>query len=140
MRPHPRTLKRRQVHRSATRYLQQHVPRGDYKRTVSAPTLWAVLLLAAADVTSIHAACTRLDDLASEETIRQALHASLPELAELRRQLNEVLAGRRPRALRRRSQRLAIDLTWIPSHGDPFRDPAEAYRSLAKDGTSHFHA
>jgi Transposase DDE domain len=140
MRPHHRTLDRHQVHRSATRHLQQHVPLRDYKRKVSAPTLWAVLLVAAAGLTSIHAACTRLDGLASEETIRKALYACLPEFAELQRQLNGALAGRLPRALRRRAQRLAIDLTLIPYHGEPFRDPAEVYRGLAKDGTSHFHA
>jgi hypothetical protein len=140
MRPHHRTLNRHQVHRSATRHLQQHVPLGDYKRKVTAPTLWAVLLVAAVDVTSIHAACGRLDGLPAEETIRKALYASLPEFAELQRQLNRALAGRLPRALRRRRQRLAIDLTLIPYHGEPFRDPAEVYRGLAKDGTSHFHA
>jgi hypothetical protein len=96
---------------------------------VTAPTLWVVLLIAAADVTSIHADCAPLDGLASEETIRQALYACLPEFAELQRRLNEALAGRLPRALRRRRQRLAIDLTLIPSHGEPFRDPAEVYRS-----------
>lgn len=140
MRLHHRTLDRHRVHRSATRYLQQHVPLGDSKRKATVPTLWAVLVVAAADVTSIHAACTRLDALPSEETIRQALYACLPEFAELQRQLNRALAGRLPRALRRRRQRLAIDLTLIPYHGAPFRDPAEVYRSLAKDGTSHFHA
>ncbi len=140
MRPHHRTLNRQQVHRSATRYLQEHVPLCDYKRKVSAPTLWAVLLVAAAGITSIHAACEHLDGLASEETIRKALYASMPEFAELQRQLNRALAGRLPRALRRRPQRLAIDLTLIPYHGEPFRDPAEVYRGLAKDGTSHFHA
>jgi len=140
MRPHYRTLNRRQVHRSATRHLQQYVPLRDYKRKVSAPTLWAVLMIAAAGVTSIHAACGWLDRLASEETIRKALYASIPEFAELQRQLNRALAGRLPRALRRRPQRLAIDLTLIPYHGEHFRDPKEVYRSLAKDGTSHFHA
>jgi Transposase DDE domain len=140
MRPHHRTLNRQQVHRSATRYLQRHVPLRDYKRKVTAPTLWAVLLIAAADVTSLHAACGRLDGLASEETTRKALYACLPDFAELQRQLNRALAGRLPRALRRRPQRLAIDLTLIPYHGEPFRDPAEVYRGLAKAGTSHFHA
>jgi hypothetical protein len=139
MRPHHRILNRHQVHRSATRHLQEHVPLRDYKRKVSAPTLWAVLLVAAAGVTSIHATCGRLDGLASEETIRKALYASMPEFAELLRQLNRALAGRLPKALRRR-QRLAIDLTLIPYHGEPFRDPKEVYRSAAKDGTSHFHA
>jgi hypothetical protein len=140
MRPPHRTLRRHQVHRSATRHLRQHIPLSDYKRKVSAPTLWAVLLAAAADVTSIHAACARLDGLASEETFRKALYASIPEFAALQRQLNAALAGRLPDALRRRRQRLAIDLTLIPYHGAPFRDPKEVYRGLAKDGTSHFHA
>src|SRR5512143_2999691 len=140
MRPHHHTLNRRQVHRSATTYLQGHVPLRDYKRKVTAPTLWAVLLTAAAGVTSIHAACQRLDGLPAEETIRKALYASLPEFAELQRQLNRALAGRLPKALRRRPQRLAIDLTLIPDHGEPFRDPEEVDRGLAKDGTSHFHA
>src|SRR3954463_11939699 len=100
MRPHHRTLNRHQVHRSATNHLRRHVPLGDYKRKVTAPTLWAVLLIAAAEVTSLHAACGRLDDLASEETTRKALYAALPEFASLQRQLNAALAGRLPRALR----------------------------------------
>jgi putative transposase len=140
MRPHHRTLNRQQVHRSATRHLQEHVPLCDYKRKVTVPTLWAVLLVAAAGVTSIHATCGQLDGIPAEETIRQALYASLPEFAELQRQLNRALAGRLPRALRRRPQRLAIDLTLIPYHGEPFHDPKEVDRSLAKDGTSHFPA
>src|SRR5712671_692404 len=35
---------------------------------------------------------------------------------------------------------LAIDLTLIPYHGEPFRDLNEIYRGQAKSGTSHFHA
>jgi hypothetical protein len=140
MRPPHRILNRQQVHRTASQHLQRHVPLRDYKRKVSAQTLWAVLMIAAADVTSIHATCGRLDRLASEETIRKALYASLPEFAELQRPLNDALAGRLPRALRRRPQRLAIDLTLIPHHGEPARAEAEVYRGLAKDGTSHFHA
>jgi putative transposase len=140
MRPPHRILNRHHVHQSATRHLQEHLALRDYKRKVNVPTLWAVLLVAAAGVTSIHATCGRLDGLPAEETIRKALYASLPEFAQLQRQLNRALAGRLPRALRRRPQRLAIDLTLIPYHGEPFRDPKEVYRGLAKDGTSHFHA
>src|SRR4051794_11617367 len=140
MRPHHRTLSRRQIHRSVTDHLQRYVPLRDFKRKVTAPTLWAALLLAAADMTSIHAACSRLDDLPCDETLRHALYASLPEFAALHRQLTRALAGRLPKALRRRRQRLAVDLTLIPYHGEPFHDPKEVYRSLARDGTSHFHA
>ena len=109
MRPLNSTLNRTQVYRSATRHLQNYVPMSDYKRKVTAQTLWAVLLVAATAVTSIHACCGRLEDLASEETIRKALIASIPEFAELQKQLNRALAGRLPRALRRRSQRHRAD-------------------------------
>src|SRR5688572_22886177 len=135
MPPHHHTLNRHQVHRSATTYLQQHVPLSDYEREVTASSLWAVLIVAAAEVTSIHAACAPLDGLPAEETIREALYAGLPEFAELQRQLNRALAGRLPRASRRRRQRLALDLTSIPYHGEPFGDPKEVYRSLARGGT-----
>src|SRR5512135_1557831 len=69
--------------------------------------------------------CQWLDGLPAEETVRKAVYASLPDYAELQRRLNRALAGRLPGALRRRRQRLAIDLTLIPYHGAPFRDPKE---------------
>lgn len=140
MRPPHRILKRRQVHRSATTYLQDHIALRPSGRKVTTGTLWSVLIFVAAQMTSIHDACRQLHDAPSDEALRQALYAGLPEFDELRRQINRALAGRLPRPLRRRPQRLAVDLTLIPYHGEPFRDQAEVYRSLAKDGTSHFHA
>ena len=140
MRPPHRTLNRKQVQRSATGHLQRHVPLRPYERKVTPQALWAVLLVAAAGVTSVHAACGRLDGLASEEPIRKALIAALPDFAELQRQLINAPAGRLPRALRRRAQRLAVDLTLIPYHGEPVRDEAEVYRGQAKAGTGLFHA
>jgi putative transposase len=140
MRPHHRTLNSHQVHRSASRHLQEHLPLRDFKRSVTLKMLWAVLLATAAEVGSLHATCQWLDGLPAEETLRQAVYACLPDYAELQRRLNRALAGRLPKALRRRRQRLAIDLTLIPYHGQPFRDVEEIYRGQAKDGTSHFHA
>jgi putative transposase len=140
MRPHHRTLNRQQVHHSASRFLQEHLPLRHYKRSVTVTTLWAVLLVTAAEVSSLHATCQWLDGLPAEETVRKAVYASLPDYAELRRRLNLALAGRLPKALRHRRQRLALDLTLIPYHGEHFRHRKEVYRSKAKDGTSHFHA
>src|SRR5512135_1564525 len=128
MRPHHRTLNRQQVHRSASRFLQERLPLRDSKRSVTIATLWAVLLVTAAEVSSLHATCQWLDGLPAEETVRQAVYASLPDYAELQRRLNLALAGRLPKALCRRRQRLAIDLTLIPYHGEPFRDREEVYR------------
>src|SRR5271170_7176296 len=140
MRPNNHTLDRQRVHRAAAEHLQAHLKFKDYKRKAPAQVLWSLLLAAAARITSLSDACQRLRDAPSDETARKALLATLPEYAVLQRQLNAALAGHLPEALRRRLQRLAIDLTLIPSHGQPFRDIEEIYRGQAKDGTSHFHA
>ena len=55
-----------------------------------------------------------------------------PTTPTLQRQLNAALAGHLPKVLRKRLQRLAIDLTLIPYHGKPFRDLDEIYRGQAK--------
>lgn len=69
-----------------------------------------------------------------------ALVVTLPEYHEMEKRLNAALVDGLPKALRRRPQTLAIDLTLIPYHGQPYRDPEEIYRSQPKSGTSHFHA
>jgi hypothetical protein len=140
MRPPHRILNRNRVHRLAAEHLQAHLKFKGYKKKTSAQVLWALLLAAAARITSLSDTCQRLRDAPSDETARQALLATLPDYATLQRQLNAALAGHLPKALRKHPQRLAIDLTLIPYHGQPFRDPAEIYRSQAKSGTSHFHA
>src|SRR5512142_2830489 len=140
MRPPHHILDRRTVHRLAAEHLQAHLEFRDYKRTCPARVLWSLLLAAAARITSLSDACGRLDHVPSDETARKALLATLPDYDTLQRRLNAALAGHLPKTLRRRLQRLAIDLTLIPYHGQPFRDLDEIYRSQAKDGTSHFHA
>src|SRR3954462_10045924 len=140
MRPTHHILDRKAVHRLATEHLQAHLKFQDYKRKTSARVLWAMLLAAAARITSLSDACQRLRDAPPDETARKALMATLPDYATLQRQLNAALAGHLPKILRRRLQRLAIDLTLIPYHGRPFRDPADISRSQAESGPSHFHA
>src|SRR5947209_17792527 len=132
MRPPHRILDRNRVHRLAAERLQEHLKFKDYKRKTSAQVLWSLLLAAAARVTSLSNACQRLDDVPGDETARKALLATLPDYGALQRRLNAALAGYLPMALRRHLQRLAIDLTLIPYHGQPFRDPEEIYRSQAK--------
>src|SRR5512142_1615943 len=140
MRPPHRILNRNRVHRLAAEHLQTPLQFKDYKRKASAQALWSLLLAAAARITSLSDACQRLCDAPSDETARKPLHATLPDYAALQRQLNAALAGHLPKTLRKHLPRLAIDLTLIPYHGQPFRDLDEIYRGQAKDGTSHFHA
>jgi hypothetical protein len=140
MRPPHRILNRKHVHRLAAEHLQAHLMFKDYKRKCSAQVLWSLLLAAAARITSLSDACGRLDNVPSDETARKALWATLPDYDALQRQLNSALAGHLPKTLRTHLRRLAIDLTLIPYHGQPFRDLEEIYRGQAKDGTRHFHA
>jgi putative transposase len=135
---HP--LDRRQVHRLAAEHLQAHLQFQNYKTKTTAPVLWSLLLAAAARLTALSDACRRLAHAPSDETARQALLATLPDYATLQRRLNAALAGHLAKAVRRHRQRLALDLTLIPYHGQPFRDLREVYRGQAKEGTSHFHA
>src|SRR3954464_12955038 len=127
MRPQDHTLDSHQVHRAAAEHLQAHLRFRNYKRKAPAAVLWSLLLAAAARVTSLSDACQRLRDVPSDETARKALLATLPDYAELQRRLNAALAGHLPKALRRRRQRLAIDLTLTPYHGRPFADVEEVY-------------
>lgn len=106
----------------------------------NASTVLQVLLIAAARVASIFAACRDLADAPSDQTIRNALIATLPPIAELERRLNLALVTKLPKALFHKPRRLAIDLTLIPYHGEPAHDEKEIYRSAPKSGTSHFHA
>jgi putative transposase len=99
-----------------------------------------VLFAAAARLASLFAACRHLQAAASVETLRRALLATLPEFAELEKRLNRALMGDGSKALRRRQQRLAIDLHLVPYYSQPFADAKEIYRSQAKAGTNHFHA
>jgi putative transposase len=120
--------------------LQQHIRLASHGPKCTAGRLWAVLLYAASRISSLAAACAALREAPSDSAARDALLATLPELAELQRRVNRALQGDLPRCLRRRRQPLAIDLHLIPYHGEPLRDPDEVYRSQAKSGTSHFHA
>ena len=140
MRPPHHILDRQTVYRLAAEHLQSHLQFRDYKKKTSAQVLWSLLLAAAARITSLSDACQRLGNAPSDETARKALLATLPDYAELQRRLNAALAGHLPKVLRRSLQKLAIDLTLIPYHGQPFRDLDEIYRGQAKSGTSHFHA
>jgi len=112
----------------------------NHSRRCSAALVFTVLLAAAGQCASIAAACYRLQTAPSEQTIYNALHGTLPDYSDLEQRVNRCLRAQLPARLRRRRQRLAIDLTLIPYHGVPFLDPKEIYRGQAKHGTSHFHA
>lgn len=129
-----------EVHGIANEWLRLAL-RLEYEGTkCTASTLLQILLMAAARAVSIFAACRDLADAPSDQTIRNALAASLPPIDELERRLNRALATKLPKALRYKPRRIAIDLVLIPYHGQPAYDEREIYRGAAKSGTTHFHA
>jgi Transposase DDE domain len=133
------TVTRDDVHVRTSYLLQRHLKLNDFSAKCTATTLLTILLAAAARVVSIFAIARHLLHAPSDETLRQALLTTLPDYSELQRRLNRALAGDLPRALRRHRQPIAIDLTLIPYHGQPYQEISEIYRSKPKSGTSNFH-
>lgn len=140
MRRQQYTITSRAIHEHAAQLCQKHLRLEDHGPKCTALTLLTLLFYAAARLTSLAAACASLSGAPSDTAVRTALLATLPATHELQRRINRALQGDLPKALRRRRQPLAIDLTLLPYHGEPLEDPNEVYRGQAKDGTSHFHA
>ena len=129
-----------EVYETANSWLTQALKLEYLGTKCTMPVVFQVLLLAAARVVSIFAVCRDLDKAPSDQSIRNALSATLPEVRELEKRLNRALATDLPKALKRKSRIVAIDLTLIPYHGQPAFDKKEIYRSEPKSGTTHFHA
>jgi hypothetical protein len=134
------TITAPEVHQRAGAMFQDHLKLTDHGRKCPCAVLLNILFFAASRITSVNAACRNLAKAPTEQTVFNALAATLPPYDELEKRLNNALIDRLPKALRKGSHYLAIDLTLIPYHGEPFRDPREIYRSQPKCGTSHFHA
>jgi putative transposase len=134
------TIASRQVHRRAADVVQGALRLRDHGPKCTAPVVLTVLFWAAARMASLAAACAALRDAPSDQAVRNALLATLPDFARLQRALNRALVGGLPRVLRRHGQCIAIDLTLLPYYGAPQSDPEELYRGPRKAGTQWFHA
>ena len=134
------TVRNKEVQEHAAGLLREHLRLPDFSAKCTATVLLHVLFTAAARLTSICAACLHLLYAPSGETIRKALLSSLPDYAKLQKAVNRALTGDLPKSLRKRKQRLAIDLHLVPYYGEAWQDPKEIYRSQAKAGTNSFHA
>ncbi len=81
--------------------------------------LLQVLFYAAAQLCSVYAACSRLRTAPSDQAARDALAALCPEVGVLENQFNQSFTEQLPKGLKKRPQRLAIDLTFIPQPSRP---------------------
>lgn len=134
------TVSVRAVHAHAATLVEEQLEIRDHGPKCRASVLIAVLFFAASRIRSVFDACQQLRDVPSDQAVRNALVAMLPEMSQLERRINTGLSAELSPSMTKRKQRLAVDLTLIPYHGRPFADPKEIYRSQPKSGTSHFHA
>ena len=134
------TLSATQVKAVATQWIEEHIPLADYSSRCTAHVLLSVLFFAVSRMRSVYDSCQRLCNIPSNETIRKALLATLPPQRDLEAHLNAALGDRLPKCFFRRGQRVAIDITLIPYHGQPYQEAREISRGQPKHGTSHFHA
>jgi Transposase DDE domain len=139
--PHS-TLTASEVHDFAQRLLRQPVRLKNYSGTCTATVLYYVVLFAAATATTIAQTCRTLTRVPCDQTLYDALDATLPDRIELQRRINRALAASVPKAIRRgrRAAKIALDLTLIPYYGksDPRDDMV--YRGQEKAGTHNHHA
>ena len=134
------TARGKDVQEHAESLIRKHFRLSDFSAKCTSTVLLKIVFAASFRLASIFAVCRQLKEAPCGETARKALLSTLPEYAELQRAANRALAGDLPKALRKKKQRLAIDLHLTPYYGEPFEDEQEIYRSQAKAGTNDFHA
>jgi hypothetical protein len=135
------TVSSRGVQALAQAWLSESLKLEDHGWKCTADVIWKVVLLAAARMTSLFAACRDLALAPCDETVRQALFDNLPKRpVTLERWLEEALCGHLPQRVTSRPRRIAIDFHLIPYHGEPNQRANELYHSQPKSGTTKFHA
>lgn len=127
---------KREVHDLAHAVLQTCLKLTDYSRKFSATKLVSLLLFGVCQAISLSAACRRLTNFPSDETVRKALVANLPEREELESRLNAGLADPLPKALRKGKWPIAIDYCDLPYYGQKTPD---VRRGRAQQGTTRYH-
>jgi Transposase DDE domain len=140
MRPPYSTLTPTHIYTYAATLLEPYLQWHDYGPKCTVKVLLQVLFYAAGQLCSVFAACSQLRTAPSDQAVRDALAALCPDPVSLEQRLNQLFAAQIPKGLRKRPQRVAIDLTLVPYHGLPHQRTSEIYRGQAKSGTTHFHA
>jgi len=136
-----RNLRSQQVLSALIAIVRPYLPLDLQNTRITADDIIAVLGYASANRISMDAACQELKEAPSGNRLREVLAQALPDRATLQRALNTILRTQTPRFVKKgkRAYYIAIDLTLIPYHGEPYADEKEIVRSQPKSGTTHFH-
>jgi hypothetical protein len=113
----------------------------DHGWKCSSAVVWSIVLRAAAQMTSISAACRDLSGGPSDAAVLTALEEGLPRtLKALENQLHGALTNHVPQRVRKRSWPVAIDWHLVPYYGQPQSSRNELYYGKPSHGTTKFHA
>jgi len=136
-----RTIRSEQVLKAFVQVVKQNLPLELKNTRISVDDILYALAYANINRISIASACQELEAAPSGNRLREVLVAALPERGEVQEALNRMFRQQlHPSLLKgKRSYNIAIDLTLIPYHGQPYQDKKEIVRSAPKSGTTHFH-
>jgi putative transposase len=104
--------------------------------------IWNVVVGASAQGQAIESAANQLEGAPAPSTVRLYLRTELVNvmtLEMLEASCNKALVTQLPPSICGVRHKIAIDLTFIPYHGEAAQDPDEIRRGQAKSGTTHFH-
>jgi hypothetical protein len=131
----------REVYKWTLNWLVQAKLLKDHGWLCTTTVVWNIVLRAAAQMTSIFAACRDLADAPSDTAVFTALAEGLPKtLSVLERRLNDAMTDNLPKRLRQRAWRIAIDWHLEPYYGQPHKSRNELYYGKPDRGTTKFHA
>jgi hypothetical protein len=137
------TLNYQQVRNEYMDVMNRHIELKTNSTKADQAMVIDLLGLAAVNGYSLNTACDSVQDAPTSPAVlyqlRQGWLDEL-ELGEIEEQLNNLLVDRLPDSIQGQQHEVAIDLTNVPYQGEACRDDDEIRRSLAKSGTTHFHA
>lgn len=136
-----RTIRSEQVLQAFVEVVRKSLPL-DLKNTrITAEDIIYALAYANVHRLSIESACQELQAAPSGNRLREVLVAALPDRVGMQRMLNRMFRQQLHPSIWKckRDFNVAIDLTLIPYHGQPYEDPKEIVRGMPKSGTTHFH-
>ena len=136
-----RTIRSEQVLNAFMQVVRKNLPL-DLKNTrITAEDIIYALGYANVHQLSIESACQELKGAPSGNRLREVLVGSLPNRAGMQRALNRMFPQQLHPSLWKckRDFNIAIDLTLVPYHGQPYEEEKEIVRSAPKSGTTHFH-
>lgn len=136
-----RTIRSEQVLKAFMEVVRKNLPLDLQNTRMTAEDLIYALGYANVHRLSIEAACQELQGAPSGNRLREVLVAALPDRAGMQSMVNRMFRQQlHPSVWKcKRDFNIAIDLTLIPYHGQPYEDKKEIVRSMPKSGTTHFH-